>query len=428
MPLPLPNLDNRTYADLVSEARALIPNICPEWTDHNPADPGIVLVEMLSWLTEMILYRINQVPKANYETFLKLLNGPDWSLTEDQELDTEIQAAIGVLNERYRAVTCDDYEYLVSKKWPETAISDILNLIYDNGEGGEAIPDSKESGIQIKDLDEDQISKLSKDTEGKVFKIKEPILKEFDKIKEPILKEFDLDPPPNLLQQIGGGKCIVRRVRCLAGRNLRPKGDGNEGGHISVVVVPDVKALTYKYVENDSSGGLEHTYAVFATQRDGEKWDINCKVIDNSDTTEWLSPQPTKTLCAAIWSFLDERRLLTTKHHVVGPAYFNLEISADVVLNNDVRLDDFRVRVTAAVFNFFNPLPDGGPDGGGWPFGRDVYDSEVYALLKEVPGVDYVENVSTGRPEKSEEQTRENEHRLAWLKSLTLKYKSPDQI
>ena len=39
--LPLPNLDDRRWADLVEEGRALIPFYAPEWTDHNASDPGI---------------------------------------------------------------------------------------------------------------------------------------------------------------------------------------------------------------------------------------------------------------------------------------------------------------------------------------------------------------------------------------------------
>ena len=47
MPLSLPNLDDRTYAGLVEEARALIPALCPEeWTDYNETDPGIALIEL----------------------------------------------------------------------------------------------------------------------------------------------------------------------------------------------------------------------------------------------------------------------------------------------------------------------------------------------------------------------------------------------
>ena len=41
MALPVPNLDDRSFQDLVNEARRRIPIYCPEWTDHNLSDQGI---------------------------------------------------------------------------------------------------------------------------------------------------------------------------------------------------------------------------------------------------------------------------------------------------------------------------------------------------------------------------------------------------
>ena len=38
--IPAPKLDDRTYADIVAEAMRLIPRYCPDWTNHNPSDPG----------------------------------------------------------------------------------------------------------------------------------------------------------------------------------------------------------------------------------------------------------------------------------------------------------------------------------------------------------------------------------------------------
>ena len=73
MALPVPNLDDRTFQDLVNEARRRIPIYCPEWTDHNLSDPGITLIELFSWMTELMLYRLNRVPDKNYVKFLELL-------------------------------------------------------------------------------------------------------------------------------------------------------------------------------------------------------------------------------------------------------------------------------------------------------------------------------------------------------------------
>ena len=68
-----PDLDDRTWQDLVDQMRALIPKYAPQWTDHNPSDLGITLIELFAWLGEGIIYRLNQTPEKNYLAFLNLL-------------------------------------------------------------------------------------------------------------------------------------------------------------------------------------------------------------------------------------------------------------------------------------------------------------------------------------------------------------------
>src|SRR5258708_1711284 len=73
MPLTAPNLDNRQFADIVTEAKTLISRYAPEWTNFNESDPGITLVELFAWMTEILVYRLNQVPGRNYIKFLQLI-------------------------------------------------------------------------------------------------------------------------------------------------------------------------------------------------------------------------------------------------------------------------------------------------------------------------------------------------------------------
>jgi predicted phage baseplate assembly protein len=73
MPFPEINLDDRRFQDIVDEARRLIPRYTPEWTDHNASDPGITLIELFAWMTEMVLYRTNQVPDKVYYKLLELI-------------------------------------------------------------------------------------------------------------------------------------------------------------------------------------------------------------------------------------------------------------------------------------------------------------------------------------------------------------------
>jgi hypothetical protein len=73
MPLVLPNLDDRRWADLVEEGRALIPVFGPEWTDHNVHDPGITLMELLAWVAEADIYALNQISDRHRRKFLALI-------------------------------------------------------------------------------------------------------------------------------------------------------------------------------------------------------------------------------------------------------------------------------------------------------------------------------------------------------------------
>lgn len=73
MPLPAPELDDRKFQDIVDEAKRLIPRYCPEWTNHNVSDPGVALIELFAWMSEMVLFRINQVPERLYVHFLNMV-------------------------------------------------------------------------------------------------------------------------------------------------------------------------------------------------------------------------------------------------------------------------------------------------------------------------------------------------------------------
>lgn len=73
MTLPLPNLDDRRWDDLVEEARALIPVYAPQWTDHNIHDPGITLIELLAWIAEMDIYQVNRIPDTHRLKLLSLV-------------------------------------------------------------------------------------------------------------------------------------------------------------------------------------------------------------------------------------------------------------------------------------------------------------------------------------------------------------------
>lgn len=100
-------------------------------------------------------------------------------------------------------------------------------------------------------------------------------------------------------------------------------------------------------------------------------------------------PVPSRGLRRAVAAYLDRRRVIGTRIEVTGPQYVGVTVRASVEALPGTRAGDLAVAVRAALDRFLHPLV-GGPDGGGWPFGRDVYRSEVLTVIDEVPGVAHV--------------------------------------
>lgn len=111
MPLPAPRLDDRTFQDLVDDAKRFVQERCPTWTDHNVSDPGVTLIETFAWMTDLLLYRLNRVPDRLYVKFLDLIGTTlfpptaatvevDFRLSAPQDVDVTIPRGSVVATQR----------------------------------------------------------------------------------------------------------------------------------------------------------------------------------------------------------------------------------------------------------------------------------------------------------------------------------------
>lgn len=71
--IPLENLDDRSWQDLVDQAKTLAQQYAPQWTDLGPSDPGMTMIELFAWLVEGMQYRLNRVPDRTYAAMLNLV-------------------------------------------------------------------------------------------------------------------------------------------------------------------------------------------------------------------------------------------------------------------------------------------------------------------------------------------------------------------
>ena len=97
MPIKIPDLDPRTFDELTAELVSEIPKFSRVWDDYNYSDPGITIMEMLTWIIETLSYRTNRIPADTYRTFLYLLGGASYDeinrlLRRDWKLDPDYKA------------------------------------------------------------------------------------------------------------------------------------------------------------------------------------------------------------------------------------------------------------------------------------------------------------------------------------------------
>src|SRR5262249_19639970 len=91
-------------------------------------------------------------------------------------------------------------------------------------------------------------------------------------------------------------------------------------------------------------------------------------------------PEPSPDFLRSVARYLEPRRTLATEVHVIGPGYISVTVYARLHLSLGADGNAVRQQAVDAMNDFLHPLR-GGPDHTGWPIGRDVYRSEVLALL-----------------------------------------------
>ena len=107
-------------------------------------------------------------------------------------------------------------------------------------------------------------------------------------------------------------------------------------------------------------------------------------------------PDPTPALCRAVRCYVDTRRPVTTEVHVTGPDWLTVSVKATLRTRRGANATSLRAEAQRRIDAFFDPLT-GGPDGGGWPFGRPVFRTEVLAVLDALPDVTAVEAMALVR-------------------------------
>jgi hypothetical protein len=129
-------------------------------------------------------------------------------------------------------------------------------------------------------------------------------------------------------------------------------------------------------------------------------------------------------LARQIETHLEPYRLLTTSVRVREPRYIGIKVSAEIVTTDYSDPEVVRANVRRTLRHFLSPLDLAeadetrdellGPHWEGWPFGRALFISELYALIQRAAGVKHVLDVRLStRPIVPKEETPQNPGQMA---------------
>jgi hypothetical protein len=124
-----------------------------------------------------------------------------------------------------------------------------------------------------------------------------------------------------------------------------------------------------------------------------EKGTVTVVVVPFSplDTFE-NPPNPSKDFREAVSKHLNKHRLLGTFVCVVPPEYIKVKVQVTLGISKGFSETEIRKKVIGKLELFLHPIK-GDVNGKGWPVGKDVRHSEIYQLITEIEGVDFVENI-----------------------------------
>ncbi|MDD5320650.1 MAG: putative baseplate assembly protein [Methylococcales bacterium] len=100
-------------------------------------------------------------------------------------------------------------------------------------------------------------------------------------------------------------------------------------------------------------------------------------------------PRPNLDLLRRIWNFIDQVREQGPTLIVAGPEYVRISVEAVIVPAYEFMEADIAGTCQKRLEAFLHPLT-GGENSQGWGFGEKPHESDLYALLESVAGLEYV--------------------------------------
>lgn len=152
----------------------------------------------------------------------------------------------------------------------------------------------------------------------------------------------------------------------------------------------------YETLAREASPAVAFVRAIATRDNSGRPrpgWVTLLIIPQNDDPRPW----PSFGLRQDILKYIEERApaelVGTGQIYVTGPDYLPIDVNATIAPVDPSEAGTVEKAARQALEDFLHPLR-GGPDHRGWDLGRNVYMSDVAAVLERVSGVDYVKELA----------------------------------
>jgi predicted phage baseplate assembly protein len=152
-----------------------------------------------------------------------------------------------------------------------------------------------------------------------------------------------------------------------------------------------VTAEDFEWLAQEASTSVARVKCLPSTAREGE---VTVIVVPRAPLHAAIheKPLPTAELLKRVRGYLNERKLVSSVVNVVRPSYAELSVDIEFVRTQSGASDRIKRGVERALRKFLHPLY-GGRHSTGWPFGRAVLKIDLYQVVEDVDGVDFIDKI-----------------------------------
>ncbi len=158
--------------------------------------------------------------------------------------------------------------------------------------------------------------------------------------------------------------------------------------------------------------------------------DSDSKLIRNGTVSLIIVPHsieaksaPSVELIGRVQEFIGRKQNPLADLIVTGPKYLGINVEVDVAPVSFDGAGEIKLDIARTISSYLHPLT-GGMDGNGWDFGRYPHESNLYALIEALPGVDHVKSLKLTPAKESEDVKKAGAYFLVYSGTHTINLKS----